>query len=83
MDFEAAIVQLQDTLIVVSEIQRKQAETLRLQAEATAAHHTRMEAIERKHEQEAVRTAECEAKLNALIEIVDGMIRKRPAEGAT
>lgn len=37
MNFEQAIVQIKDTLVVMTEIQRRQAEVQRLQAEETAA----------------------------------------------
>ena len=71
MDFEAEINSLKDTLVVMAEIQRRQADVQRTQAERVAEHDKWMGRVERN-------LAEATDKLNALIEIVDGVIRKRP-----
>ena len=42
MNFEQEIVRLQDTLVVVAEIQRRQAEVQKMQGEGWALHEQRM-----------------------------------------
>ena len=42
MNFEQEIVRLQDTLVVMAEIQRRQAEVPKMQAEGWALHEQRM-----------------------------------------
>ena len=66
-----AMDQTERTLIVMSEIQAKQAEVQPTQAERVAAQEARFEHIERA-------LAEAGDKLNALITVLDGVIRKRP-----
>ena len=46
MSFEQEIVRLQDTLIVMAEIQRRQAEVRKMQAEGLALHEQRMNHID-------------------------------------
>jgi hypothetical protein len=46
MNFEQEINQLKDTLIVMAEIQRRQAEVQKMQAEGLALHEQRMNHIE-------------------------------------
>jgi hypothetical protein len=85
MDFEKVIRELQDTLVVVSEIQRRQAEVQKLQAheldalrewrdrmrEDMAAHSKRMAHIEQSLE-------EAGDKLNGLIGYLDNLRRDKP-----
>jgi galactokinase/mevalonate kinase-like predicted kinase len=71
MNFEQAIKELQDTLVVVTEIQRRQAAVQRDQAEAIVQHDQWLA----QHRQTM---AEMDEKLGALITIVDGWIRKPP-----
>ena len=85
MDFEGAIKQLQDTLIVVAAIQERQAKVQRLQAEELDAmrEHMQMLRAGQKLHEEANRKfdekmAEIEDKLNGLIGYVDD--RRRPPE---
>ena len=73
MDFEAEINGLKDTLVVMAEIQRRQAEVQRTQAEGLATHEKEIAHIRRN-------LVEATDKLNALIDIVDGVIRKPPPE---
>jgi hypothetical protein len=78
MDFQGAIKELQDTLVVVSEIQRRQAEVQKLQAieldamrEAYRLHEKRMEHFEQNMH-------EAGDKLNRLIGYLDGLKRDKP-----
>jgi hypothetical protein len=82
MNFEAEINSLKDTLVVMAEIQRRQAEVQRMQSEAqrtqaehAAEHQQRMQHIEQT-------LAEVGDKLNALIDVVDGVIHKPPPDPA-
>ncbi len=65
MNFEQEIKQLQDTLIVVSEIQRRQADVQKMQAEGMALHEQRMNHVD-------MRLAEITDKLDGLIGFIDG-----------
>ncbi len=78
MDYQAAIKDLQDTLVVVAEIQRRQAEVQRGQAEERVAKEQR--AAEHKNAIARIdrNLAEITAKLNALIDIVDKSYRRPP-----
>ena len=76
MDFEAEIKGLKDTLLVVAEIQRREGDVQRTQAERLAEHEKWMGRVERN-------LAEATDKLNALIGVVDGVIQKRPPESPT
>ena len=69
MDFEQEINQLKDTLIVVAEIQRRQAEVQKMQAEGFALHEQRMNHIE-------LNLSEISDKLNGLIGFMNGYFRK-------
>jgi len=69
MDFEHEINQLKDTLIVMAEIQRRQAEVQKMQAEGFALHEQRMNHIE-------LNLSEISDKLNGLIGFMDGHFRK-------
>ena len=73
MDFEAEINSLKDTLVVMAEIQRRQADVQLTQAERVAEHDREIAHI--RHN-----LSEATDKLNALIDIVDGVIQKRPPE---
>ena len=65
MNFEQEIVRLQDTLVVMAEIQRRQAEVQKMQAEGLALHEQRMAHVD-------MRLAEITDKLNGLIGCVGG-----------
>jgi hypothetical protein len=69
MDFEQEINQLKDTLIVMAEIQRRQAEVQKMQAEGFALHEQRMNHIE-------LNLSEISDKLNGLIGFMNGYFRK-------
>lgn len=69
MDFEQEIDQLKDTLIVMAEIQRRQAEVQKMQAEGFALHEQRMNHIE-------LNLSEISDKLNGLIGFMNGHFRK-------
>jgi hypothetical protein len=70
MNFEQEINQLKDTLIVMAEIQRRQAEVQKMQAEGFALHEQRMNHID-------MRLAEITDKLDGLIGFMDGHFRKQ------
>jgi hypothetical protein len=82
MDFEGAIKQLQETLIVVSAIQERQAKVQRIQAEDLDALRTMLIDGQRLHEQRMARfdetMIEIEDKLNGLIGYLDDS--RRPPE---
>jgi uncharacterized coiled-coil DUF342 family protein len=69
MDFEQEINQLKDTLVVMAEIQRRQAEVQKMQAEGFALHEQRMNHID-------MRLAEITDKLDGLIGFMNGYFRK-------
>jgi hypothetical protein len=82
MDFQNAIKELQNTLVVVSEIQRRQAEVQKLQAhemdalremfrEGMKGHEERMAHFEQS-------MSEAGDKLNGLIGYLDGLKRDKP-----
>ncbi len=73
MNFEAEIARLKDTLVVTAEIQRRQGEVQRMQAEGLVVHDKEMAEIRQT-------LAEMGDKLNGLIDVVDGFIRKSPPE---
>lgn len=60
MNFEQEIVQLQDTLVVMAEIQCRQAEVQKMQAEGVVLHEQRMNHID-------VRLAEITDEIDGLI----------------
>jgi len=68
MDFQQATVQIQDTLIVMAEIQRRQAEVQEMQAEGIALHEARMNHVD-------MRFAEITGKLDESIGL-DGQFGK-------
>jgi hypothetical protein len=70
MDFEQEISRLQDTLVVMAEIQRRQAEVQQMQAEGFALHEQRMRHIE-------LNLSEISDKLNGLIGFMNGYFRKQ------
>jgi predicted nucleic acid-binding Zn-ribbon protein len=89
VDFEGAIKQLQDTLIVVAAIQERQAKVQRLQAEELDAVRTLLIEGQKLHEQRMAKfdekmleieekMLEIEDKLNGLIGYLD--YRRRPPE---
>ncbi len=65
MNFEREIVRLQDTLVVMAEIQRRQAEVQKMQAEGLALHEQRMKHID-------VRLAEFTDKFDGLLGFMNG-----------
>jgi uncharacterized coiled-coil DUF342 family protein len=69
MDFEQEINQLKDTLGVMAEIQRRQVEVQKMQAEGFALHEQRMNHID-------MRLAEITDKLDGLIGFMNGCFRK-------
>jgi len=74
MDFEAEIRKIQDTLVVMGEIQARMANIQKEQAEGLAAHERRMNHIDE-------RLAEITDKLDGLIGFMDNFIRNRPDSG--
>jgi len=69
MDFEQEINQLKDTLVVMAEIQRRQVEVQKMQAEGFALHEQRMNHID-------MRLAEITDKLDGLSGFMNGCFRK-------
>jgi hypothetical protein len=65
MNFEQEMNQLKDTLIVVSEIQRRQADVWKMQAEGMALHEQRMNHVD-------LKLAEITDKLDGLIGFMGG-----------
>jgi predicted short-subunit dehydrogenase-like oxidoreductase (DUF2520 family) len=72
-ELASSIGDLRDALIVTAEIQRRQAEVQRGQAEWLAAHEERLRRIE-------LNLAEATDKLNGLIGFMDDFFRRRPPE---
>lgn len=72
-ELAASIGDLRDALIVTAEIQRRQAEVQRGQAEWLAAHQQRLRRIE-------LNLAEATGKLNGLIGFLDDFLRRRSPE---
>ena len=70
INFEQEIVRLQDTLVVMAEIQRRQAEVQKIQAEGWALHEQRMAHVD-------LRLAEITAKLDGLIGFTNGQFGKQ------
>ncbi len=69
MDFEAVSEKLKDTLLVVTEIQRRQAKVQHIQPSEVDAIRKRFERIE-------TNLAEATEKINALVATMDGLIRR-------
>jgi hypothetical protein len=82
MDFQKVIKELQDTLVVVSEIQRRQAEVQKLQAyEMDALREMFREGMKRHEEWRAhfeQSMNEAGNKLNGLVGYLDGLRRDKP-----
>ena len=83
MNFEQAIVQVQDTLIVMAEIQRRQGEIQKMQAEEIAAQadlarrlSEGMEQHERCMQHIELNLSEISGKLNGLIGFMDNFYRR-------
>jgi hypothetical protein len=70
MNFEQAMKDVQDTLVVMVEIQRRQSEVQKMQAENMALHEKRMAHID-------MTLSEIGDKLNGLIGFMDGFTRKQ------
>jgi len=84
MNFEQEFNQLKDTLVVMAEIQRRQAEVQRMQAENMAKMEQRQAEEERSMALHKERMAHIELtlseitdKLNGLIGFMDGYFRKQ------
>jgi hypothetical protein len=78
MDFQKVIRELQDTLVVVSEIQRRQAEVQKIQAlelDAMREGYRRHEEWQAQFEQNMHEMGD---KLNGLIGYLDGLRRDKP-----
>jgi hypothetical protein len=79
MNYEQAIKDLQDTLVVIGEIERRQSVMLREHAEMLRKHdlyHDEILEFQRRTDQNL---AEITDKLNGLIGYVDGMPPPRPS----
>jgi hypothetical protein len=70
MNFEQEIVRLQDTLVVMAEIQRRQAEVQKVQAEDWTLHEQRMAHVD-------VRLAGITDKIDVLLGFMNGQFRKQ------
>jgi ABC-type phosphate transport system auxiliary subunit len=78
MDFQNAIKELQDTLVVVSEIQRRQAEVQKLQAQELDAMREAYRLHEKRMAHFDENMHEAGDKLNGLIGYLDGLRRDKP-----
>jgi len=76
MNFETEIARLKDTLIVTADIQRRQGELQRIQAEGLVTHDKEIAEIRHTLARTGDKLAEMGDKLNGLIDVVDGCIRK-------
>jgi hypothetical protein len=76
MNFEQEINQLKDTLIVVAEIQRRQADIQKMQAERIVATEEGMKLHEQRMSHVELNLSEISDKLNGLIGFMDGYFRK-------
>jgi hypothetical protein len=76
MDFEQEINQLKDTLVVMAEIQRRQAEVQKMQAERIVATEEGMKLHEQRMNHVDLNLSEITDKLNGLIGFMDGYFRK-------
>lgn len=77
MNFEQAIVQLQDTLVVVAEIQRRQAAVQKTQAERIAESEETMRLHTQRMNHIDMRLAEITDKLDGLVGFIDGQHPKQ------
>ncbi len=82
MDFQEAIKELQNTLVVVSEIQRRQAEVQKIQAYEMDALREMFRQGDKRHEEWRARfeetMSEAGDKLNGLIGYLDGLRHDKP-----
>jgi hypothetical protein len=76
MDFEQEISRLQDTLVLMAEIQRRQADVQRVQAERIIATEEGMKLHEQRMNHIELNLSEIMDKLNGLIGFMDGYFRK-------
>jgi len=83
MNFEQAIRQLQDTLIVMTEIQSRQAEVQKMQTEEVALHSDFIRSLKKSRAEHEERMRHIELtlseigdKLNGLIGFMDGFFRR-------
>jgi hypothetical protein len=77
MDFEQEIGRLQDTLVVMAEIQRLQVDLQRIQAERIIATEEGMKLHEQRMNHIELNLSEITDKLNGLIGFMDGYFRKQ------
>ena len=77
MDFEQEISQLKDTLVVMAEIQRRQAAIQKMQAEETTALADSMRVHRQRMEHMEETLSEVGDKLNGLIGFMDNYFRKQ------
>jgi hypothetical protein len=76
MEFEQEISRVQDTLVVMAEIQRRQADLQRIQAERIIATEEGMKLHEQRMNHIELNLSEISDKLNGLIGFMDGYFRK-------
>ena len=77
MNFEQEISQLKDTLVVMAEIQRRQAAIQKTQADETVAMHASMRLHRERMEHVELTLAQIGDKLNGLIGFMDGYFRRQ------
>jgi hypothetical protein len=77
MNFEQEISRLQDTLVVMAEVQRLQADVQRIQAERIIATEEGMKLHEQRMNHIDMRLAEITDKLDGLIGFMNGYFRKQ------
>lgn len=76
MNFQQAIAQVQDTLIVMAEIQRRQAEVQKTQAEFIGELQDNMKQHEARMQHIELNLSEISDKLNGLIGFMDNFYRR-------
>ena len=76
MNFEQEINRLQETLVLMAEIQRRQADVQRIQAERIIATEEGMKLHEQRMNHIELNLSEITDKLNGLIGFMDGYFRK-------
>ena len=77
MNFEQEINRLQETLVLMAEIQRRQADVQRIQAERIIATEEGMKLHEQRMNHIELNLSEITDKLNGLIGFMDGYLRKQ------
>jgi hypothetical protein len=79
MNYQEAINDLQDTLVVMAEMERRQSVMLRYHAETLLKHDEMLRDTEEFRRRTEQNLAEITDKLNGLIGYVDGMPPRRPS----